>query len=230
MVDAWQSQRFFEGLARALLAVRRPMLLVLDNVQWCDQETLAFIAFFLGLAPEFPGHGRRHATRRRPRRGPGSAGVDGPDAGDRSAHRDRPQPAGAGRHCTGSPTAIGGPSLEAPDAELMQAMTGGFPLYVIEAVRAMAGPGSAAAARRGPRRRAAQPAGAGIADGPRDRRARVGRRSRFQPGSADRGQRPRGRRCRPRGRRAVGPPDPARAARRLRLLARPAPRDARTSR
>ena len=29
-----------------------------------------------------------------------------------------------------------------PDAELMQAMTGGFPLYVIEAVRAMADPGS----------------------------------------------------------------------------------------
>ena len=52
MADAWQRHRFFEGLARALLAVGRPMLLVLDNMQWCDQETLAFVAFFLGLAPE----------------------------------------------------------------------------------------------------------------------------------------------------------------------------------
>src|SRR5215469_15148270 len=31
MADAWQRHRFFEGLARALLAVGRPMMLVLDN-------------------------------------------------------------------------------------------------------------------------------------------------------------------------------------------------------
>ena len=54
MADAWQRHRFFEGLARALIAVGRPMLLVLDNVHWCDQETLAFITFFLGLASETP--------------------------------------------------------------------------------------------------------------------------------------------------------------------------------
>ncbi|MGD0067116.1 MAG: AAA family ATPase [Streptosporangiaceae bacterium] len=50
MADAWQRHRFFEGLARALLAVGRPMLLVLDNMQWCDQETLAFLTFCLGLS------------------------------------------------------------------------------------------------------------------------------------------------------------------------------------
>ena len=50
--DAWQRHRFFEGLARALIAVQRPLLLVLDNVQWCDQETLAFITFCLGLADD----------------------------------------------------------------------------------------------------------------------------------------------------------------------------------
>jgi len=38
-------------LARALLAVGRPVLLILDNMQWCDQETLAFLTFCLGLAP-----------------------------------------------------------------------------------------------------------------------------------------------------------------------------------
>ena len=54
MVDAWQRHRFFEGLARALLGVGRPTLLVLDNVQWCDQETLAFLTFFLGLPPHAP--------------------------------------------------------------------------------------------------------------------------------------------------------------------------------
>ena len=54
MADAWQRHRFFEGLARALMAVGRPVLLVLDNMQWCDQETLAFLTFFLGLAPDTP--------------------------------------------------------------------------------------------------------------------------------------------------------------------------------
>ena len=29
-------------------------MLVLDNLQWCDQETLAFLTFFLGLARETP--------------------------------------------------------------------------------------------------------------------------------------------------------------------------------
>jgi len=51
IVDAWQLHRFFEGLARALLAVSRPLLLVVDNMQWCDQETLAFLGFCLGLDP-----------------------------------------------------------------------------------------------------------------------------------------------------------------------------------
>lgn len=54
MVDAWQRHRFFEGLARALINVRRPILLVLDNVQWCDQETLAFVTFCLKLAADAP--------------------------------------------------------------------------------------------------------------------------------------------------------------------------------
>ena len=54
MADAWQRHRFFEGLARALIAVGRPTLLILDNMQWCDQETLAFLTFFLGLAAGTP--------------------------------------------------------------------------------------------------------------------------------------------------------------------------------
>ncbi|MGH3433593.1 MAG: ATP-binding protein, partial [Thermocrispum sp.] len=52
MVDAWQRHRFFEGLARALLSVQRPAMLILENLQWCDQETLDFLAFLLGNSPE----------------------------------------------------------------------------------------------------------------------------------------------------------------------------------
>ncbi|MGH3202804.1 MAG: AAA family ATPase [Streptosporangiaceae bacterium] len=54
MADAWQRHRFFEGLARGLMVVGRPLLLVLDNMQWCDQETLAFLTFFLALASGTP--------------------------------------------------------------------------------------------------------------------------------------------------------------------------------
>ncbi|MEV6628953.1 ATP-binding protein, partial [Amycolatopsis sp. NPDC051114] len=53
-IDAWQRLRFFEGLARALTAGGRPVLLVLDNVQWCDEETRAFLAFCLGLLADAP--------------------------------------------------------------------------------------------------------------------------------------------------------------------------------
>ncbi|HEX5504612.1 MAG TPA: BTAD domain-containing putative transcriptional regulator, partial [Thermomicrobiales bacterium] len=35
-----QRQRFFEALARATFAAPQPLLLLLDDLQWCDQETL----------------------------------------------------------------------------------------------------------------------------------------------------------------------------------------------
>jgi DNA-binding SARP family transcriptional activator/tetratricopeptide (TPR) repeat protein len=140
MVDAWQRHRFFEGLARTLLAVDRPMLLVLDNMQWCDQETLAFIAFLLSLAPDAPL--LVAATRR------DDDSDEDPELRDWTV---RMRATGRLSEVALGPldpattlqlaAAIAGPSHEAPDAALMQAMTGGFPLYVIETVRAMAGQG-----------------------------------------------------------------------------------------
>jgi tetratricopeptide (TPR) repeat protein len=54
MVDAWQRHRFFEGLARGILAVGQPTLLVLDDLHWCDQETAAWLPFLLGRAAGAP--------------------------------------------------------------------------------------------------------------------------------------------------------------------------------
>ena len=55
------------GAARAS---GRPTLLVLDNMQWCDQETLAFLTFCLGLAPAprswWPGRCATTASTTRP--------------------------------------------------------------------------------------------------------------------------------------------------------------------
>lgn len=47
MTDAAQRTRFFEALARAVLAAPHPLLLVLDDVQWCDQDTLEWLRYLL---------------------------------------------------------------------------------------------------------------------------------------------------------------------------------------
>jgi DNA-binding SARP family transcriptional activator/tetratricopeptide (TPR) repeat protein len=140
MADAWQRHRFFEGLARALIAVHRPLLLVLDNMQWCDQETLAFITFCLGLADD--SRLLVAATVREDNLDQDAEVMDwivrmratrlltevslGPLEAAEVAHLAE---------------AISGQRLRETDAELLQAATGGFPLYVIEAVRGTAGSG-----------------------------------------------------------------------------------------
>ena len=142
MVDAWQRHRFYEGLARALIAVGRPLLLVLDNMQWCDQETLAFITFFLGLASGTPV--LVVATVR----------DDGPDEDRELADWTvRMRATGLLTELSLSPLeaadtarlaeVISGRPLPGDDANLLHATTGGFPLYVIEAVRGRVDSGGA---------------------------------------------------------------------------------------
>lgn len=45
--EGWQRQHLFEALARAVLAEKGPLLLVIDDLQWCDHETLAWLHFLL---------------------------------------------------------------------------------------------------------------------------------------------------------------------------------------
>jgi DNA-binding SARP family transcriptional activator len=51
LTEYWQRRRFFEALARAALAGGGPRLLLLDDVQWCDTETLEWLRFLMHFDP-----------------------------------------------------------------------------------------------------------------------------------------------------------------------------------
>ncbi|MGI9008744.1 MAG: ATP-binding protein [Streptosporangiaceae bacterium] len=134
MVDAWQRHRFFEGLGRALIGTGRPVLLVLDNLQWCDQETLVFLAFCLGLDPA----ARILVT--------GTLREDGPDenadlsewtASIRASGLLSELPLGPLEPAETALLAetISGRALHAANRDLLHATTGGYPLYIVEAMR-----------------------------------------------------------------------------------------------
>ena len=49
--ESRQRQRLYDTLAHLFLAADEPILLALDNAQWCDQETLAWLHYLLGAMP-----------------------------------------------------------------------------------------------------------------------------------------------------------------------------------
>ena len=52
LTQSWQRQRFYEALARAILNQpdQQPLLLVIDDLQWSDQETLEWLSYLLHFA------------------------------------------------------------------------------------------------------------------------------------------------------------------------------------
>jgi len=135
VADAWQRHRFFEGLARAVLSSGRPTLLALDDLQWCDEHTLAWLQLLLHLGKEHPllvvaatrleeadGNAELTQTMRALRSAGQVADVSlAPLDTDRSAELA---------------AQVRGMALTAPEAAWLHAATGGYPLLVIESVRA----------------------------------------------------------------------------------------------
>ena len=54
MPDNWRRRRLLEALSRAVLYREEPCILLLDDLQWCDRETLEWSNFILGFAPHAP--------------------------------------------------------------------------------------------------------------------------------------------------------------------------------
>lgn len=52
IVEYGQRRRFFEALARAVYAVAGPLLLWIDDLQWCDVETIEWLHYLLRAEPQ----------------------------------------------------------------------------------------------------------------------------------------------------------------------------------
>lgn len=130
-----QRQRLFDATARAILAARGPLLLVADDLQWWDRESLQFLHYLLRVEPE--ARLLVAATAR-------SEEID---------HRHPLRDLRAGLHALGRFTEIdlGRLSREEtatlaervvehplaePDADQLYRETEGNPLFVVEALRA----------------------------------------------------------------------------------------------
>jgi DNA-binding SARP family transcriptional activator len=50
--ETWQRHHFFEALARALLSPPPPMVLFIDDLQWCDPETIEWLHYVLRSNPD----------------------------------------------------------------------------------------------------------------------------------------------------------------------------------
>jgi tetratricopeptide (TPR) repeat protein len=134
MVDAWRRHRFFEGLARGILAVGQPTLLVLDDLHWCDDETTAWLPFLLGRAAGAPL--LVAATARREEL-----------ADNLEVSRLLPALRSAGSLIEMALPPLGRDGVQALGASFLEralsdeevallfSATGGYPLYVLEAIR-----------------------------------------------------------------------------------------------
>jgi len=52
LAENWQRLRLFEALARTLLTGHRDLLLLLDDIQWCDRDTLDWLLYLLAARSE----------------------------------------------------------------------------------------------------------------------------------------------------------------------------------
>jgi DNA-binding SARP family transcriptional activator len=130
-----QRQRLFDAIARAIFAPGVPILLVADDLQWCDRETLQFLHYLLRVAPK--ARLLVAATARREemdRQHPVNELLAGLQALESFTEIEL-------RRLTRDETIVlaeqfSGRPLEEPDADRLYGETEGNPLFAVEALRA----------------------------------------------------------------------------------------------
>jgi DNA-binding SARP family transcriptional activator len=134
LTDPWQRRRFFEALVQAVHALDDRVLLVLDDLQWSDQETLAWLEVLVNAPADQPL--LVLATMR------SEELHDNPPLVTfyRRLHasgllRELELTPLSGDEVAQLAAAIGGESLSEEDARELHVRTGGFPLFVVESLR-----------------------------------------------------------------------------------------------
>lgn len=130
-----QRHRLADATVRALLTPDAPLLLVVDDIHWCDPETLHLLHYLLRVAPD--GRLMVAATARREdldERHPLNDLLTGLHALERVAEVPlerlaRAEIAVLAEHVAGRP-------LAPPDVDRLYTETEGNPLFVVEALRA----------------------------------------------------------------------------------------------
>jgi DNA-binding SARP family transcriptional activator/predicted ATPase len=137
--EPWQRPQFFQSLARAVLSTDQPLLLLLDDLQWCDQDTLEWLHYLLHFSSDasllivgtlrVDQVGRQHqlASLLTDLRSGGQ--VIELDIGP----LDASETAELGMH-------LAGRALDADEARHLYEETEGQPLFVVETVRARLAP------------------------------------------------------------------------------------------
>lgn len=143
MVDSWQRHRFFEGLSRAVLGPERPTLLVLDDLQWCDTQTLAWLDFVLNFAPHahllIAAAARSVDLQENHELSVGLRKI----AEHRLLREINAPPLGADATIRLA-AAVARRPISAPEAHILHAAAGGYPLFIIEAARTLPAAGTTA--------------------------------------------------------------------------------------
>ena len=130
-----QRQRLFDAIAQVLLAPRRPLLLIADDLQWCDRETLQVLHYLLRVEPDVPLLVAATARREElDNRHPLNDLLVGMQALDRCTEvpLDRLSPA----ETAALAERTTGRRITGPEADRLYAETEGSPLFVVEAARA----------------------------------------------------------------------------------------------
>jgi DNA-binding SARP family transcriptional activator len=133
--ESWQRLRMFDAFSRAVLGGGGPLLLLLDDLQWTDSETLAWLRYLLRFAPEarllVAATVRAEEADAEPALSTLLAELRGEGLLTEVAlgPLDESETAGLAAQLTGRP-------LEGAEAARLHGETAGNPLFVVETVRA----------------------------------------------------------------------------------------------
>ncbi|HTM51046.1 MAG TPA: AAA family ATPase [Bryobacteraceae bacterium] len=148
LTESWQRRHFYEALNAAFSRAGKPLLLVIDDLQWCDADSFEFLHSLLQLQPA--GRTLVLGTAR-----PEETGRDHPLTALASAIRQTGQlielPIAPLDHATTAALAeqVGKREFDPAFLAELYRSTRGNPLFVVESVRAQAeGPARLAAAPR----------------------------------------------------------------------------------